>query len=599
MGNSSRDAWSDWTAQIERHYLERGLLPTPTQEGLSPPVDVVSEFWLELSTERSRLAPLCVLGEAAGAAPQRAAVLLLLYYLTTERPYLRLSDEDEEARREVVRELFAEAVNALDIASLDHAWRIRWELLFAAGAGSWRQVQQLTARWSQVCPNEEFDAQKALARIYLLSVHPLDKEEEPLLDYWLPYEGSAWARTGDLFVLASALHLDARDKPTSADWTLPHSITAEEFARVVDIDNALTKATERCDGVDVMWEAIGAWASGAIGVRLSRPERVLEAARRYDRLSEIASFLGDATDDKGNARWLAARSAAVLYKHLRRWDDVRRMTVTWCDLQMHLHDDGVEETGLAEAWKFRAEAERELGLTDMAESFAKYVQFSAETDNNWEHTELIRLLYESRDELVRNRGLHMLALEHPERSSVAQLLNWDWSAFSRMCPRAQARWWEGLLFVCDERVRTAFGRPPWRYAGECFGEAVALELKERIFIPFVATPICTSDLPDRERRLANALTRAKIPLGMLIDLLELTQNPNSRLGRQVSDHLGKAHLPLFAVARSRTELAKAREIVDIRNLAAHDDIREAETRKIYVGAKKFLDLLTASGARGA
>jgi hypothetical protein len=63
------------------------------------------------------------------------------------------------------------------------------------------------------------------------------------------------------------------------------------------------------------------------------------------------------------------------------------------------------------------------------------------------------------------------------------MLTSDWAAYSQLHESTRERWWDGLVFVCDAGVRSAFRRASWRYAATCFGEAAALELRARVFGP--------------------------------------------------------------------------------------------------------------------
>jgi hypothetical protein len=196
--------------------------------------------------------------------------------------------------------------------------------------------------------------------------------------------------------------------------------------------------------------------------------------------------------------------------------------------------------------------------------------------------------------------LRALALEHADRSAVQEMLLWDWAAYSELHETTRERWWDGLVFVCDARVRRAFRRAPWRYAAACFGEAIALELRVRVFGPLAMTQgFERQAMSDREARIANAILGSKATLGTMIEALDLANMGNSDLGKIIDRFLMKHHRPLRAHFRLKQAVAKLKAATDSRNEAVHGDIAPEDAKSVYAEARAFLDVLVKADPRVA
>jgi hypothetical protein len=318
-------------------------------------------------------------------------------------------------------------------------------------------------------------------------------------------------------------------------------------------------------------------------------ERTRDAARRYATLARDADLPKSVFDtNDAKIRKLPAWSAAMLFRAVGDLDSARDITVFWT---------GVDQAS-PDGWKFRAEVERQIGNDEWADSYERFIQLSPETDTSWEHSELLRLLLESRDRSTADRALRELALEHADRPVVEEMLTWDWPAYSRLHESTRERWWDGLVFVCDARVRKAFRRAPWRYAAACFGEAVALELRARIFGPLTTTVgIDRHALGDREGRIANAILGSRATLGTMVEALNLATDGRSKLGQVINRFLGQKHRPLRSYFQSKQAVERLRAATESRNEAVHGDITPDETKQVYAEARAFLDMLVREDPR--
>jgi hypothetical protein len=579
------DAWDVWRQQISAYLDEHGFLPTLGTEGIDIPFDVAADCWMV--ADPSELPSLCRLTDAMGAAPARAAVLLFLAHLSDDEPYLRLPEPEESERRATVRKLFSDGIALLPVDQLDTAWWIRWELPFAAKAERWDRVDALVRQWTVLAPGEERDALTAFARINLLSVHPA-RSSDFVDDWWSPYEGSQYADIGDIFASLYAARLDNRARLDSAEWQLPRTMPAEDFGRVLDAEHAITKVQDATNALSPTLRLISAWCSAVVGVRLANPERIRDAARRYAALVRERNLPEPLLGSDDKMLRFPAWSAATLFRAAGDLDSARDMAVVWTEADKDSPD----------AWRFRAEIERALGLDSWPESYERYIQLSPDTDTSWEHSELLRLLLESRDTNAADRALRALALEHADRSAVQEMLLWDWAAYQKLHETTRERWWDGLVFVCDARVRSAFRRAPWRYAAACFGEAIALELRVRVFGPLAMTQgFERQAMSDREARIANAILGSKATLGTMIEALTLATDARSELGQLINRFLGQRHRPLRSHLQSKPAVARLKAATESRNEAVHGDITPDEAKQVYAEARAFLDMLVKEDPR--
>jgi len=123
----------------------------------------------------------------------------------------------------------------------------------------------------------------------------------------------------------------------------------------------------------------------------------------------------------------------------------------------------------------------------------------------------------------------------------------------------------------------------WDVAADCFGEAVAFELKERVFAPFVADSpgLCP---PDEHWKRALA---GRGMLGEMIECLLQSRQPNHQTAKQLSAWL-TANRPGL-----REHIRKARprqllQLAKLRGQAQHASVTESETRELFVEAADML-----------
>jgi hypothetical protein len=370
-----------------------------TSTKLEIPFDIVTESWMAGSEQE--LAELCRLSNAAGGPAERAATILFLWHLTTNDPFA-LPEYEQASWKAMLGRANAMALSMLTSDDIDQPWRIRWELLYAAAADQWDRAQELVRRWIAIAPAEERSARAALARVLAVSVQPARQPFIP--DWWLPYEGADDAEFGTQLVWWYSLHVGEASSALTGIWDWPSSLDDKAVGRVLDAANALAHLDHGGE-LPKELEALRAWCEAVIGVRRRDRSEIKQAADKYRRIADktpdaVASF--------------PFSSAVLLYRLSGDVEDARRTTVKWTELV----------PDVAEGWRLRAQLERLLGLGTgaLAESYEHVVRLSPDSEDSWERSELLRLLLESRDNETAQRALAEVALTHPERSVVIELV---------------------------------------------------------------------------------------------------------------------------------------------------------------------------------
>jgi hypothetical protein len=547
-----------------------------TSTKLEIPFDIVTESWM--AGNEQELAELCRLSNAAGGPAERAATLLFLWHLTTNDPFA-LPEYEQASWKAMLGSANAMALSMLTADDIDEPWWIRWELLYAAAAEQWDRSQELVRRWIAVAPTEERSARSALARVLAVSVQPVRQRFIP--DWWLPYEGAGDAEFGTELVWLRSLHLGEASSAVTGVWEWPSSLDDRNVGRVLDAANALAHLDH---GGELPKElaALRAWCDAVTGVRRRDPFEIRQAADQYRR---IADKVPDAIIAS-----IPFSSAVLLY---RLGDDVegaRQTAVKWTE---RAPDD-------ADAWRLRAQLGRLLGLGTgaVADSYEHFVRLSPDSGDSWEHSELLRLLLESRDNETAQRALAEVALTHPERSVAVELVGWDWPAFGQLSNLTREFWWKGLVFVCDPRVRQAFRGTPWRNAAADFGEAVAAELRARIFGPFAEWDgFKRARLTGKDDSIGRAIERSRATFGTMAAVMRRTGDSRSALGQLLAVFLHQFHRPLRQHLRDLTALDRLEQAVSGRNDAAHGDVSMEQARHVYRDSKAFLEVLAAEDPR--
>jgi hypothetical protein len=581
-----RHGWAGWLDSVREYLKKHGRLPIPGMPGPALPSDLISDAWATISSGRHVEDKEFSMAEAMGEPPSRAAVLIYLWDLLNSESFGLLSEHDESEAKGSFRSLLREATSLVPVEEISEVWQLRWELLFAALAGDWSRAGALVKHWSLMHPHESDSAQISLARVYLLSVHPAVVHQELMPAVWVDHARAPLAQFSTSVATLIALRLDDRSRLDSRPWAYPATLEPESFGRVIDAEAALQRIYGSESGRTPEAQAIWAWCAGVQGARLNNNDRLREAAGRYQQLThELAGVENEWLNDS-STRGAAAWCSAVLF---RRAGDVGG-GLEMARLLTELRPKS------ADAWKFRAEVERQCGSpAEWVPCYDKYRELADEADQSWEVTELLRLGYESLSRDAATRALRELAHTHRARATVEGMLDWDWPLFGELHPATRECWLDALLFVFDRELRVKFEHGLWRYAAERFGEAMERELKARLFSNFAnAAEFKLEEIRrEWEHSLALSIAEKRLSLGGIVTVLEQTTKNDSDLGRQLDTFLKRTLPELRPSLRSQTLLKGLRAAKEIRNRAAHEDVSQSEASVVYGEAKSLLELLAS------
>jgi hypothetical protein len=131
-----------------------------------------------------------------------------------------------------------------------------------------------------------------------------------------------------------------------------------------------------------------------------------------------------------------------------------------------------------------------------------------------------------------------------------------------------------MFVLTSPHVAGDIGEARWSQAADALGEAVAFELKERVFGAFaVATQVTPTD--DHWKRV---LSR-QATVGQMIECLLQTRHPIHEAAKQLSDWFGIA-LPRLQGQIQKVPQQRLRKFARLRGQAQHDSTTESETRAV-------------------
>jgi hypothetical protein len=146
----------------------------------------------------------------------------------------------------------------------------------------------------------------------------------------------------------------------------------------------------------------------------------------------------------------------------------------------------------------------------------------------------------------------------------------------------------GMFSLSSPAVAAEMESERWDLAADAFGEAVAFELKERVFRPFSKSALLTP--PDEHWKRALA---GRGMLGEMIDCLLQTRVPNNAAAKQLSDWL-TMNLPRLRDHIRKAPSSRLFKLARLRGQAQHESVTEAETREVFVEAGGLLNVLAAT-----
>lgn len=286
--------------------------------------------------------------------------------------------------------------------------------------------------------------------------------------------------------------------------------------------------------------------------------------------------------------------AGILFENAPKFDwpdtDLEEKPFRWQAAAIAYQDGGASQKALAcvERWATVAPndmlAQRKLAelnwrggrLEEALKAFERATASEEPSDRTWEHTTILQLGLEKLAAETNVNAIERAAERTPLKVQGQRLAAWTLPWFDQLSDKARERFWFGLYAVSSPELLETTGQATWDNAGDNFGEALAFELKCRVFEPFAAESRSKIDSRDE---IWIKVIRGYGTLGQLIECLLASLRPDSPPKHLLRARLYKHHKPLVAeLTRSETDL---RELHRLRGAAQHDTLAEAGVRQLF------------------
>jgi hypothetical protein len=166
-----------------------------------------------------------------------------------------------------------------------------------------------------------------------------------------------------------------------------------------------------------------------------------------------------------------------------------------------------------------------------------------------------------------------------------RLISWIHPWFDALCQKARERWWVGMFVLTSPHVVDEIGEARWDQAADAFGEAVAFELKARVFGLFAASAQVAAPDEYWKRALSGQAT-----LGQMVECLLQTRNPTHSTAKHLSAWL-TTELPRLGNQIGKTPPQRLLGLARLRGRAQHDSVTESETREVFLVAVQILEAI--------
>lgn len=512
-------------------------------------------FWLPIEGD-GPLDDLLARGRA-GDATIRAVVATTLYSLTKQNP---------SEGFEVIQSTLQRLATSLSVGNLVDPARARWELHLAASADSLDRAVHVSRRLVDLDSTSEVLA--LAARTVFLLAHPsrpsLDVFEPSIFDPRIQRPGSLPAEICDLFTYVLATIVEKRG---SLSWTDPTALPTSTLDAVVDIEYLL-KRVQSTTPLTPTQRAVQCWCGFAQAAAVQDVDKLNEAGRSY---AALPAFPAAGPAPTGTA------AAAKCFAVAQNWSAATETTKRWT----------IEAPTDAQAMRRLAEAHyKQNEIPEALRAYEEYVRLREdEGDNDWESSLLLHLGLEVQSRRDSAAALEAAAFSASIRPQAERLISWSHPWFDRLCPKAKERWWIGMFVLTSPHVADEIGAARWDQAADAFGEAVAFELKERVFRPFAESARIAP--PDEHWK--RALTGRGM-LGQMIECLLQARQPNHPVARQLSEWLA-TNLPRLREHIRKTRPASLLKLAKLRGQAQHESVDETDTRQVFHEAEDLLNAM--------
>ncbi|HUE85829.1 MAG TPA: tetratricopeptide repeat protein [Vicinamibacterales bacterium] len=249
----------------------------------------------------------------------------------------------------------------------------------------------------------------------------------------------------------------------------PATFPPSALDALIDIELLLKRVQNATKSLTPTQQAVQSWCWFAQGSAAQDSGKLNEAGRIYLALPTFPADGGPVVSGSAAAttcfalacNWSAATEAA------RKWiADAPK------DAQAHRR--------LAEAHYKQNE------IPEAVRTFEDYVRHRQGDDDDWESSLLMHLGLEVHARRSIAATLEAAAFSASIRPQGERLVAWFCPWFDSLSRKTKERWWVGIFSLSSPHVATEMESERWDVAADSFGEAVAFELKERVFAPFVA-----------------------------------------------------------------------------------------------------------------
>lgn len=542
------------SAAVQSHIIQKatGFLPAIDEPRLNAGEIL---FWLPIEGD-SPLDDLMTKGHG-GDPVARAVVAATLYSLKGNNP-----SDGFDTLCSALQNLAA----SLPVEGLVDPAQLRWELHLAASADSLERAVRVSRRLIDLDSTPEVLV--LAARTLFLLAHPtrpsLEVFEPSTFDPSIQRLGSLPAALCDLFTYLLATIVEKRG---SLRWTDPSALSTSVLNAVVDIEYML-KRVQSTTPLTPTQRAVQCWCAFAQAAAVGDLHKMSDAGRSYAVLPPFPADAGPAPS--------GTSAAATCFALAANWSAATEAAKRWT----------AEAPKDAQAMRRLAEAHyKQNEISEAVHAYEEYVQLREGGDDDWESSLLLHLGLEV---LVRQNSVTALeaaAFSASIRQQGERLISWFHGWFDALSPKARERWWVGMFVLTSPHVASEIGEARWNQAADAFGEAVAFELKERVFGPFAASAQVTAPNDYWKRALSRQAT-----LGQMIECLLQTREPAHSTAKQLSGWL-TTELPRLRDQIRKIPQQRLLGFARLRGQAQHDSVTESETREVFFVAVQLLDAI--------
>ncbi len=476
-----------------------------------------------------------------------------------------LIDEHEPKRG---MEELAHFLRLQPVGLIDNARDLRWEIHAAATAGDPIRVVSLIHRLSSI--SHEYADEAIAAHILFCCVHPASFR--PLtpssLDPDIRMPEWEHPEISELTTFILAFVTTARPK---LPWQNPSDFDADTRQNIAGLQAWLDRAEARGERLTPTQQGLAAWCRFALGSALRKANLLVDAANRYIATPAHPLLLDDPQLSVDKLRYGAATTCHARAGEWSLAADAARKWVTAAPTDATAHRE------LAKALH---KLDRTLEAT---EAYEAYTRCRNDDADDWEATMLLKLALQVKNDTAVSLAIETAAMATPFKAQGEALSLWFEPWMSSLSPRAQQRWWAGLYYVSSPHIASDLGDARWDHAADSFGEAVALHLRDAIFIPFSQSHPTLAP-PNNHWR---AVLSGRGMLGELIECLLQARIPQSVAAKALREWVD-AHCRRLLPFLTKTDPKRLLELARLRGEAQHGSVTETQTRFVFEVAQALL-----------